>query len=69
MCEHTRNDSIKNENIRSKVEVTAIEDKMRENQFKWFGYVNQRLTVAPIRDAIMKRNLKEKGVEEDLGRL
>ena len=31
MCGHTNNDVIKNEDIRNKVGVAIIEDKMREN--------------------------------------
>ena len=39
MCGHTRKDMIKNEDIRGKVGVAAIEDKMRENRLRWFGHV------------------------------
>ncbi|KAM2010028.1 hypothetical protein ACFX16_004719 [Malus domestica] len=45
----TRKDKIKNEDIQDKVGVTAIEDKMRENQLRRLGHVNRRLTNAPVR--------------------
>ncbi|RXH79026.1 hypothetical protein DVH24_040173 [Malus domestica] len=35
---------IQNEDIQGKVGVAIIEDKMRENRFRWFGRVNRRPT-------------------------
>lgn len=42
MCGHMRNDRIKNQDIRGKVGVAAIKDKMREKQLWWFGHVSTR---------------------------
>ena len=41
MCGKTRNDRIRNTNIRDIVEVAPIEDKLRENRLKWFGHMWQ----------------------------
>ena len=49
MHEHMRNDKIRNEDIKNRVEVAEIEGKMRENQLRWFGHVKRRPTDAPIR--------------------
>ncbi|KAM2205475.1 hypothetical protein ACFX1S_024966 [Malus domestica] len=49
MCGHTRNDKIRNEDIRGKVGVAEIEGKMRENRLRWFGHVQRRPTDAPVR--------------------
>ena len=46
---HTRKDRIKNKDIRGKVRVVEIKDKMRENRLRWFGHVKQRLIDAPVR--------------------
>lgn len=46
---HVIEDIIKNEHIRGKVRVIAIEDKMRKNQLRWFGHVNQRSTDVSVR--------------------
>ena len=37
ICGHTRRDKIRNEVIRGKIEVTSIEDKIREARLYWFG--------------------------------
>ena len=40
---------IRNEEIRGKVGVAPIGDKMRENRLRWFGYVRRRPTEAPVK--------------------
>ena len=45
MCGNTK----RNENIRTKIGVTPIEKKMRENRLQWFGRVQYRPTDAPLR--------------------
>ncbi|KAK4369946.1 hypothetical protein RND71_009421 [Anisodus tanguticus] len=39
MCEHTRRDMIRNDNIRDRVGVASVEDKMPETRLRWFGHV------------------------------
>ena len=36
-------------NIRTKIGVASIEEKMRENHLRWFGHVRRRPTDAPVR--------------------
>ncbi|KAL6498126.1 hypothetical protein OROGR_028523 [Orobanche gracilis] len=49
MCGHTRKDRVSNEIIRTKVGVTCIENKMRENRLRWFGHIKRREMSAPVR--------------------
>ncbi|XP_070018008.1 uncharacterized protein [Nicotiana sylvestris] len=49
MCGHTRLDKIKNEDIRVKVGVVPIEDRMREVRLRWFGRVRRRSMDTPVR--------------------
>ena len=42
MCGNTRRDKVRNEDIRIKIGVASIEEKMRENRLRWFGYVRCR---------------------------
>nr|XP_033512780.1 uncharacterized protein LOC108945535 [Nicotiana tomentosiformis] len=49
MCGHTRLDKIWNEDIRVKVGVAPMEDKMREVRLRWFRHVRRRSLDAPVR--------------------
>ncbi|XP_070014686.1 uncharacterized protein [Nicotiana sylvestris] len=49
MCGHTRIDKIRNDDIREKVGVASVEDKMREARLRWFGHVRRRSLDAPVR--------------------
>src|SRR4029450_2942072 len=53
MCGKTRKDRIRNEHIRERVGVAPIEDKMRENQLRWFGHVQRRPLTASVRKSDM----------------
>ena len=50
MCK-TRNDRIRNANIRDMIEVALIEDKLRENRLRWFGHICRK----PM-DAVERRS-------------
>jgi len=49
MCGHIRLDRIRNETTLNKVEVTLIEDKIREIGLRWFGYLWRRDVEALVR--------------------
>ena len=50
MCGNTRRNKVRNEDIRTKIGVTPIEEKMRENCLRWFDHVRVRRkpTDAPV---------------------
>ena len=48
ICGNSRRDKVRNEDIRTKIGLTSIEEKMRENHLRWFGHVRRRLTNAPV---------------------
>lgn len=48
-CGHTRSDKIRNEDIRYKVGVVSVVDKMREERMRWFGHVKRRYVDALVR--------------------
>jgi len=48
MCDNTRRDKVRNEDIHTKIGVASIEEKMRENRLRWFSYVRRRFTDAPV---------------------
>ncbi|XP_070021990.1 uncharacterized protein [Nicotiana sylvestris] len=49
MCGHTRLDKIRNEDIREKVGVTPMDDKMQEARLRWFRHVRRRSIDIPVR--------------------
>ena len=65
MCGHTRLDKIRNEVIRSKIGVAAIEDKMRYARLRWFGHIRRRPMDAPVRrgETIVCLDHKRRGVD------
>ena len=49
MCGKTRRDKVRNKYIRTKIDITSIEEKMRENRLRWFDHVQCRPIDAPVR--------------------
>ena len=48
MCGNTRRDKVRNEDIRTKIGVASIKEKMRKNHLRCFGHVRHRPTDAPV---------------------
>ncbi|XP_075104839.1 uncharacterized protein LOC142178921, partial [Nicotiana tabacum] len=48
MCEHTRLDKIKNEDIQEKLGLAPIDEKMREAMVRWFGHMRMRSQDDPV---------------------
>ena len=49
MCRSTLRDRIRNEDIRTKIGVADIANKLRENRLRWFGHVTRRPQGALVR--------------------
>jgi hypothetical protein len=54
-CGHTRRDRVRNEEIRDRVGVAPIEEKLIQHRLRWFGYVQRRPPEAPVRSGVLKR--------------
>jgi len=52
---HTRGDKVRNEDIRDRVEVAPIEEKLIQQRLRWFGHVRRRPPEAPMRSGVLKR--------------
>ena len=49
MCDNTMRDKVRNEDIRTKIGVSSIKEKIRENRLRWFGHVRYRPTDILVR--------------------
>jgi hypothetical protein len=52
MCGKTRKDKIRNERFREHLGVAPIGDKIRETRLRWFGHVERRPVMAPVRKSL-----------------
>jgi hypothetical protein len=63
ICSHTRRDRIQNDDIRDKLGVTPIEEKIVQHQLRWFRHV-QRRPEAPVYSGILRCDSNEKRERE-----
>ncbi|GER36227.1 RING/U-box superfamily protein [Striga asiatica] len=54
-CGNTRRDRIHNEDIRDRVGVAPIEEKLVQHRLRWFGHVQRRPLDAPVRRGVLQR--------------
>ncbi|KAG5603333.1 hypothetical protein H5410_034703 [Solanum commersonii] len=66
ICGHTRKDTFRNEDIRDKVVVVSMVDKMREARLRWFEHVKRRCPNIPVRRC---ERLDMGGLKKGRGRL
>lgn len=61
---HTITDKIKNDQIRWKIQVANIEDKVREGHLRWFAHILRQLSDAPGRvcETIMNGSVKKEAI-------
>jgi hypothetical protein len=55
ICDHTRKDRIRNDDIRDKVRVAPIQEKLVQHRLRWFGHIQRRPPAAPVRSSILSR--------------
>ena len=54
-CDHTRRDRIRNDDIRDRLGVAPIEEKIVQHRLRWFGHLQRRPPEAPVRTGIIRR--------------
>lgn len=59
-CGHTRRDRIRNEDIRDRIGVAPIEEKLVQHRLRWFGHVQRRPPEAPVCSGVLKRDANVK---------
>ena len=49
IIENTRKDRIRNEEICLNIEMVHIDEKIRENQLRWYGHIQNEAIRAPVK--------------------
>jgi hypothetical protein len=60
ICSHPRRDQIRNNDIRERLEVAPVEEKLMQHRLRWFGHMQQRPAVAPIHNGVIRRTSNKK---------
>nr|XP_051220757.1 uncharacterized protein LOC127338829 [Lolium perenne] len=55
ICGHTRKDRVRNDDIRERVGVAPIEEKLIQHRLGWFGHIQRRPPKAPVHSGRLKR--------------
>ncbi|PWZ16234.1 AP-1 complex subunit gamma-2 [Zea mays] len=55
ICGHTRRDQVRNDDIRERVGVAPIEEKLMQHRLRWFGHIQRRPEEAPVHIGIIRR--------------
>jgi hypothetical protein len=64
ICDHTRRDQVQNDDIRERLGVAPVEEKLVQHCLRWFGHMQQRPAEAPICNGVIRRTgNKKKGRE------
>jgi len=53
ICGHTRRDRVRNDDIRDRLDVAPIEEKLVQQRLRWFGHVQRRPPDAPVCSGIL----------------
>jgi hypothetical protein len=56
ICGHTRNDRIRNDDIKDKLGVAPIQEKLVQHHLRWFGHIQRRPLEAPVRSGILSHS-------------
>jgi hypothetical protein len=60
ICGHTRRDQVRNNDIRERLGVTSVEEKLVQHRLRWFGHIQQSPAEAPIRNEVIRQTDNKK---------
>jgi hypothetical protein len=60
ICGNTKRDRVQNDDIRERLGVAPVEEKLVQHRLRWFGHIQRRPTEAPVRSGVIKRSSNEK---------
>ena len=60
ICGNTRRDRVRNDDIRERLGVAPVEEKLVQHRLRWFGHIQRRPAEAPVRSGVIRRSGNEK---------
>jgi hypothetical protein len=54
ICGHTRRNQVRNDDIRERLGVAPVEQKLMQHHLRWFRHMQQRPADAPIRNGVIR---------------
>jgi hypothetical protein len=60
ICGNTRRDWVRNDDIRERLGVAPVEEKLVQHRLRWFGHIQRRPAEAPVRSGVIRRSGNEK---------
>jgi hypothetical protein len=60
ICDHTRRDRVRNDDIRERLGVAPVEEKLVQHRLRWFRHMQRRPAEAPIRNRVIRRTSNKK---------
>jgi hypothetical protein len=60
ICSNTRRDRIQNDDIRERLGVAPVEEKLVQHRLGLFGDIQRRTAEAPVRSGVIRRTGNEK---------
>jgi hypothetical protein len=67
ICGHTRKDRIRNDDVKDKLGVAPIQEKLVQHRLRWFGHIQRRPPESSLRSGILSRPENTKKKEVDRG--
>ena len=56
ICGHTRMDRVRNHDIRDRLGIAPIEEKLVQHRLMWFGHVQMRPLEAPVHYGVLSQD-------------
>jgi hypothetical protein len=54
ICDNTGRDRVRNDDIRERLGVAPVEEKLVQHRLRWFGHIQRRPAVAPVRSEVIR---------------
>jgi hypothetical protein len=64
ICGHIKRDRVRNNDIRERLGVTPVEEKLMQHRLRWFEHMQRRLAEAPIHNGVIGRTGNKKRDKE-----